>query len=77
MRDEYDFTQGERGKYAHFDLPPEVFPFTISVYDEATGELLKEYFVQGPGAMEVEGFAPRKVYVCIQYADGTYEETHA
>jgi hypothetical protein len=48
----------------------EVFPFTIQVHDERTGELLWEHICHGPEEIEVPGFYPHPVSVTVINANG-------
>jgi hypothetical protein len=56
------------------DLPASSFPFTMTFFDEATGEQLQQLEVTGPGAIDVPGWAPRRVRVRCEFADGEVVE---
>lgn len=73
---------------AFHDLPADAFPFDVVLVDEDTDEVLWQFTVEGPGAIEVPGFGGegRKVTAIVNYpeivhvttADGrttTYEKT--
>lgn len=47
------------------NLDADSFPFTLQAHDERSGELLWEHVCQGPGPIEVPGWAPRKVSITV------------
>ncbi len=57
----------EKVRYAFHDVDADTFPFKVETHDEATGELLWEQTVHGPGAIKVPGFHPRKVQCTVIY----------
>lgn len=58
--------KGSDGRPVAFrDLDSEDFPFLIQGHDEDTGDLVWAQTVHGPGALEVPGFAPRKVTITM------------
>ena len=57
--------------FAAHDLPARSFPFTVRQIDADTDELLSETVVDGPGVMDITGWAPRRVRVEIYWGDGS------
>lgn len=58
------------------DLPNRIFPFTIKIYSEQTDELLFEQKIDGPGVLDIPGFAPQG-HTCrveVTYANGTTDK---
>lgn len=53
------------------DFPEDHFPFTVTVLDPETGELLWEQVVEGPGVLNIPGYGRRAVVV-VEFADGTF-----
>lgn len=55
------------------DLKPNRFPFTIEMYDDDTGNLLRTIVVKGPGSVQVPGksdLGVDHVNVRLAFADG-------
>lgn len=50
---------------AFIDLPEEIFPFTVRIFDNQTDEMLQETVVDGPGAFPIAGYPDRHVRVEI------------
>ena len=57
------------------DLTPDSFPFILQILDDETLETLWQTSVEGPGAIEVPGFAPRVVRSRLWTKDGWVAET--
>lgn len=60
------------GGGSFFDLPPELFPFTVHFITQ-TGDTVHAITVTGPGACPVPALAEQHgpISVRIEYADGT------
>jgi hypothetical protein len=56
----------------HHKIDPDDLPFRLEVHDEATGELLWEADVTGPGALKIPGFS-QKCLVTVIDKDGHVE----
>jgi hypothetical protein len=52
-----------------YDFSLDEFPFTVSMHDPGTGEILWEQTVTGPGVLDVQGQG-RPVIVFIEFPDG-------
>ena len=60
----------------YYELTPDAFPFTIELIDVDNDETLHKVEVTGPGPVRIPGFAPRRVRVRAEFADGNViEET--
>ena len=55
-----------------YDLPESKFPLVMVLKDASTGEILHTERAEGPGALRVPGFHPRKVNATLEFGDGTY-----
>lgn len=60
---------------ATVDLGGEQFPFIISAIAEDSDRVLWQAVVEGPGAIEVPGFAPRKIKMLIVWPTGVWQLT--
>lgn len=59
---------------AFHDLPAEAFPLTITFTDADTAEELHTITLDGPGVLDIPGWAPRRVAVDLVLATG--ENSH-
>lgn len=58
------------GRTKFVDMPEEDFPIDLRLIDHDTGEQLYRVDVSGPAAVDIPGFAPRKVRAMITLATG-------